>query len=180
MDLDPKIINDWKFIKYVSEQKMIGVEEDFVKDRLEKVCETMKDVIKTHEQYMAYGAKKDFTFPLTAFQNTVDADHINAVITITQKDDNNTMQAELIITPKNSEESLLDAVVTKEKKDFTYDGLCFGIIMPYLRKICRDMFTDYTNAMKDYTEKMANLAHLTDDFSLEYENWERENDYSRD
>lgn len=90
------------------------------------------------------------------------------------------MQAELIITPKNSEESLLDAVVTKEKKDFTYDGLCFGIIMPYLRKICRDMSTDYTNAMKDYTEKMANLAHLTDDFALEYENWERENDYSRD
>ena len=40
MDLDPKIINDWKFIKYVSAQKMIGVEEDFVKDRLERVCET--------------------------------------------------------------------------------------------------------------------------------------------
>lgn len=186
MDLDPKIINDWKFIKYVSAQKMIGVEEDFVKDRLEKVCEAMKDVIKVHEQYMAYGAEKNFTFPLTAFQNTVDADHINAVVTITQKDDNNTMQAELVITPKDSEEPLLDAVVTKEKKDYTYDGhytydgLCFGIIMPYLQKICRDMSTDYTNAMKDYTEKMANLAHLTDDFALEYENWERENDYNRD
>ena len=90
---------------------------------------------------------------------------------ITQKDDNNTMQAELIITQKDSEESLLDAVVTKEKKDYTYDGLCFGIIAPYLPKICRDMFTDYTNTMKDYAEKMANLAHLTDDFALEYENW---------
>lgn len=186
MDLDPKIINDWKFIKYVSSQKMIGVEENFVKDRLEKVCETMKNVIKAHEQYMAYGAEKNFTFPLTAFQNTVDADHINAVITITQKDDNNTMQAELVITPKDNEEPLLDAVVTKEKKDYTYDGhytydgLCFGIIAPYLQKICRDMSTDYTNAMKDYTEKMANLAHLTDDFALEYENWERENDYNRD
>lgn len=186
MDLDPKIINDWKFIKYVSSQKMIGVEEDFVKDRLEKVSETMKNVIKAHEQYMAYGAEKNFTFPLTAFQNTVDADHINAVITITQKDDNNTMQAELVITPKDNEEPLLDAVVTKEKKDYTYDGhytydgLCFGIIVPYLQKICRDISTDYTNAMKDYTEKMANLAHLTDDFALEYENWERENDYNRD
>lgn len=180
MDLDPKIINDWKFIKYVSAQKMIGVEEDFVKDRFERVCETMKDVIKAHEQYMAYGAEKNFTFPLTAFQNTVDADHINAVVTITQKDDNNTTQAELVITPKDSEEPLLDAVVTKEKKDFTYDGLCFGIIMPYLQKICRDMSTDYTNTMKDYANKMANLAHLTDDLALEYENWERENDYNRD
>jgi hypothetical protein len=86
----------------------------------------------------------------------------------------------LVITPKDSEEPLLDAVVTKEKKDFTYDGLCFGIIMPYLQKICRDMSTDYTNTMKDYANKMANLAHLTDDLALEYENWERENDYNRD
>lgn len=42
------------------------------------------------------------------------------------------------------------------------------------------MSTDYTNTMKDYANKMANLAHLVDDFALEYENWERENDYSRD
>lgn len=180
MDLDPKIINDWKFIKYVASQKAIGLEKDFVKYKLEKVCETMQNVIKMHEEYMAYGAEEDFTFPLTAFQNTVDADHINAVVTITQKDDNNTTQAELIITPKNSEEPLLDAVVTKEKKDYTYDGLCFGIIAPYLQKICRDMSTDYTNTMKDYANKMANLAHLTDDLALEYENWERENDYNRD
>lgn len=180
MNLDPKIINDWKFIKYVASQKAIGLEKDFVKYKLEKVCETMQNVIKMHEEYMAYGAEEDFTFPLTAFQNTVDADHINAVVTITQKDDNNTTQAELIITPKNSEEPLLDAVVTKEKKDYTYDGLCFGIIAPYLQKICRDMSTDYTNTMKDYANKMVNLAHLVDDFALEYENWERENDYSRD
>lgn len=180
MDLDSKIINDLKFTKYVSSQKAIGLEEDFVNNKLEKVCEAMINIIKVHEEYMVYGAEKNFTFPLTAFQNTVDADHINAVVTITQKDDNNTTQAELVITPKDSEEPLLDAVVTKEKKDFTYDGLCFGIIMPYLQKICRDMSTDYTNTMKDYANKMANLAHLTDDLALEYENWERENDYNRD
>lgn len=68
MDLDPKIINDWKFIKYVSSQKMIGVEEDFVKDRLEKVSETMKNVIKAHEQYMAYGAEKILPSRLPLFK----------------------------------------------------------------------------------------------------------------
>lgn len=117
MDLDPKIINDWKFIKYVSAQKMIGVEEDFVKDRLERVCETMKDVIKAHEQYMAYGAEKNFTFPLTAFQNTVDADHINAVVTITQKDDNNTMQAITIETNWDAIVNLMDDDI-REKVHF--------------------------------------------------------------
>lgn len=179
MDLDPKIINDLKFIKYVSAQKTFGIEEDFVKDRLEKVCETMKDIIKVHEQYIACGAEKNFTFPLTAFQNTIDADYINAIITITQQKDN-TIQTELIIMQKGSEEPLLDAIITKEEKDFIYDRRCFGIIAPYLRKICRDMSTDYTNAMKDYTAKMVNVAHLIDDFSLEYESWERENDYNRD
>lgn len=58
MDLDPKIINDWKFIKYVSAQKMIGVEEDFVNNKLEKVCEAMINIIKVHEEYMVYGAEK--------------------------------------------------------------------------------------------------------------------------
>lgn len=184
MNLDPKIINDWKFIKYVASKKAIGLEKDFVKYKLEKVCETMQNVIKMHEEYMAYGAEEDFTFPITAFQNTGEADYINAVVTIAQKADNyaitNTMQAELIITLKDSEEPLIDAIVTKEKKDYTYDGLCFGIIAPYLQKICQDMSTDYTNAIKDRAEKIANLAHLADDFALEYENWERENDYSRD
>lgn len=57
MNLDPKIINDWKFIKYVASQKAIGLEKDFVKYKLEKVCETMQNVIKMHEEYMAYGAE---------------------------------------------------------------------------------------------------------------------------
>ena len=68
MDLDSKIISDLKFTKYVSSQKAIGLEEDFVNNKLEKVCEAMINIIKVHEEYMAYGAEKNFTFPLSKIQ----------------------------------------------------------------------------------------------------------------